>query len=671
MIYIALPFLLLLSPLFAAQPMGFAAPGMSQPGAIAPIPGMPDFSMSEQEFNEMIEFLSKLDEKELAELEQLGRQVLTDMGINPDTLEPIPGAQPLPGAGIPMPQPQVPAQPEQPKPAEPTLPPTPEISAEDRARMGQALNELIETLNEIRLKASSVYLYDDILSIDPKIDSLTYYLKVINQKSHVARLFDKQFIELRKNIEALLKAIKVINTQLSADTSLIESIDDPYFILNVAETATTEEITEAFEAIKNSNDPEKLRESAVAEGLSESEIKRILKQAKINFSSIQDAYDRLKDPDLRDEVDRERSAVIGHLQETREALSELIKQFVRKFEEFADEKRLMPQIEEFMKKYEPYEAAQRKSMQQAEEARIKEIKALGASRPMMSPGFVFEPRLKYGSPRPSQDGGFPRYDFPSFPTAPSEKPREGAVKPDKEEKPKDGKKPSGNKGKGDKDKKDDKSKDKDKKDDKKGDKSKDKGKKDSKDTKAPKGWDLDLAQNMQNAVKKFEPSFKELTTLKAEQKLTDLQPYMHDLMATAADDVHNTAINEIIEKGKLEDLGEFLTKTKDKLPKDIAKKGALDPQIVRGYQVAWDPFFKQYGPTIKKLGDITKALVSPNADGIALNPVRAEKHIGSLSDQKPLAKLYNLTKSIAENTTKIQDALHPELKKSDGGSTKK
>jgi hypothetical protein len=668
MIYIFLPFLLFVNPLFASQPVALPMPGPgagAKPGAVSPIPGMPDFSMSEQEFNEMIEFLSKLDEKELAELEQLGRQVLTDMGINPDTLEPIPGSQPAPTPGIPAPQPPVPAQP-QPKP-EPSLPPTPEISGEDRARMTQILNELVQVLNEIRLKASSVYLYDDILPIDPKIDSLVYYSKVITQKAHVARLFDKQFEPLRKNLEALLKALKAINTQLSADTSIIESIDDPYFILNVADTATTEEVTAAYETLKAMNDPEKIRESAQADGLSESDIKKLIKQSKINFSTIQDAYDKLNDPELRDEVDHERADIIDHLQQTRQALSGLVKQFVRKFEEFAQEKQLMVQIEEFMKKYEPYEASQRKSMQKAEEERIKEIKALSAARPVMSPGFVFEPRVKYGTPKPSFDGGFPSYTPPSFPSTPSEKPGIPS-KPEEDKTKRDGKKP-GDKGK--KDDKDKKDKDKDKKDKDK-DKKKGDGKKPGKsDTKAPKGWDLDLAQNMQGAVKKFEPSFKELTKLNAEQKLTDLQPYMHDLMATTADDVHDTTVNEIIEKGKLEDLQEFLSKTKDKLPKDLSKKGALDPQIIKGYQVAWDPFYKQYGKTIKKLGELTKALVSPSDTSLPLNPTRVAKHIGTLDTPKPFAKLYNITKSIAENTEKIQETLHPELKKKKPEDTKK
>ncbi len=224
------------------------------------------FQEVEQQFNYQptpeelaeLERLSKLTPEELdAEL----RKALMEMGIDPDTGEPL-GASAAPLATT----------------SEPTTTATstaaPVASADDVASIKAMLKRLAKSLENIQLKLSLHPEHSGALSgFTQELADLTYYVKVINHKSRLVTLLDEKYQNI---VKALSSLEKTVSTQEPRVEFIVEESSSPsaYTILGVERGASDDEIEEAFEKLSEEKSPESVRESLKDQNLTEKELKK-------------------------------------------------------------------------------------------------------------------------------------------------------------------------------------------------------------------------------------------------------------------------------------------------------------------------------------------------------------------------------------------------------------
>lgn len=152
----------------------------------------------------MEEFLPSLSDEELEELAKIGQEIM-------DTAE---------KEGIPLWKPQEPAT-NKPAPATPVTVSQKEILKEQPVTKKAAPNaakkrliHLITIIDSIRQKASSDQeLEDDFSPLDKQINSLLYYLHVLNDEKLITFLIDKEFSELNEHLKELRYDLEVLNNK--------------------------------------------------------------------------------------------------------------------------------------------------------------------------------------------------------------------------------------------------------------------------------------------------------------------------------------------------------------------------------------------------------------------------------------------------------------------------
>ncbi len=501
----------------------------------APTPSfssMPDFKISDSELNSLVSYLESLDDKKLEELEQLTKKTLADMGIDYETLAPLP---------------QVPEKPIE-LPVEEKKPESPATKSEMAAvspmlinRAKEIIKNLIDAIEELRTKAATTLSYDATLNRWlPDLNRIAYYLRVVNKEVHYKRLSDPKFESLFQGLEKLNKAIRTYSPTLSAPITRPDSYEDPYEILSVSPSATNEEIENTYQELSNFQSPKLIQERLTLQGRSQAEIEKAVQEASISFDFITDAYEKLKDPKSRRLIDRELQAYYAaerttsrSLENAREALAASIGDAV-----FKDQ--VINKLEQFLKEYEPAELQQRQQMEKAEAQRAAEAKEIAIhkgydtgktqivkTRPTRLPW----EGLDFLNPTPP----------PSSPKAPAQPkeitptPEKGAASEAKKPTPKGGGGKGGKKEeKKDKDKGEDKDKDKEKKEDKdekgkKKDEKKDKDK--DKDKKKEELFDVLALQilELDESLSRFNQKFDRDFFLQAQIKQTPIEKLAPDL----------------------------------------------------------------------------------------------------------------------------------------------
>jgi hypothetical protein len=424
---------------------------MPQNGQVA-LPG--GMTMSEAEFKEMLDFLETLDEKELQELERIGREALVEMGINPDTLEQVgPAGQPT----LPMPTPEAKVTPPIKEPAKPV------IASENIEEVKKIIQRLIELLGSLRQKISQdPYETPVQRAFNQDLASLIYYLKLINKSHHYDRLFDAEYALIMQYIKELYEVIASQEPLFTVSPIIDYEYDDPYEILRVTYDAVDADIKHAFEKISEQKSPENIKKRLLEEGLAGKDLQRQVKQAQLNFSIIKDAYEKLSDPKTRAQIDRERQALYARQKKLSHVAQEALNNMMTALSQAFSGQRLNALLEDFLKKYEPQELELKKKMDKAEKDRFAEQQARAKIQPTRTPG-TYDAKVRYGQPSTSSGAGY--NPFASAAQSPSSTPDAAHPVAADEKKKADADKKGGTTA-GKKDKKDDKKEDKDKKDDK-------------------------------------------------------------------------------------------------------------------------------------------------------------------------------------------------------------
>lgn len=328
----------------------------------------PGVDISEKELEQLYNVLQNMSDEELQEIETLSKNMLKDMGYDPETLQPINA----------VPQPIVPQKEKFAMPAKPEPQITrvePEPSKITLATVPALLQSLIDQLIQLQTKAATSEQANDrrLQQVLSDLHHLLYDLKVINKPHHHKRLALPEFDKLRNTLSRLDTALTAATSQFTS-AQREELWENPYTLLGVDPSATQEEIDKAYESVKEQIGPDAVSARMAKEGRDPQDIKRATKEAELNFEFITEAYEKVKDPESRAIIDKERLAQLKKKEATARATKHAIDMAVSALNNAIFEHLLLNELETFLKKYEPAELEMRKRMEEAEAKSLEEHK---------------------------------------------------------------------------------------------------------------------------------------------------------------------------------------------------------------------------------------------------------------------------------------------------------
>lgn len=344
-----------------------------------------------------------MSDEDLQEIETLSKNMLKEMGYDPETLQPVKPTAPTP----PPPQDRFPqpAKIEQPTPT--IIEPQP--SKVTLATVPALLRSLIDHLTVVRTKAATTDQSRDrrLQQLLSDLNLLIYDLKVIDKPHHHKRLALPEFDRLRTTLSRLDAALTAATAQLSS-TPEDELYESPYTLLSLDPTATQEEIEAAYLSVQEQIGPDAVRERATKEGLEPKDIKRAVKEAELNFEFVTDAYEKIKDPESRAIIDKEREAHVMKKEIGTRTSKQALDKATSALNYAIFENLLLNELDTFLKKYEPAELEMRKRMEE-EEAKRREEHKLFSERPLRAETKPLHIKSTEGRGRFDYGG---RYDYP-------------------------------------------------------------------------------------------------------------------------------------------------------------------------------------------------------------------------------------------------------------------
>lgn len=336
--------------------------------------------MAQELENFMTEF-NNLPDEEKRLLEDLSNQIETMMqeeGLDPSNPEELIKWLEKQESEEPQPEQKEKKEPEKNKPVTPIVIEATE-NINDTAMM---LDNLNKTLALFRQKASlNTYMNNSIGRLNLELNEFTYFLNILKEPDIIKYLISKEFQTLYKN---LIKLSKVLDKN-EKNINIIENLDqelNPYEVLGLSSHASNQDIEKAYKELKELYDSENLRKTLRKENLSEKEIEKKLKQAKLSFSFIQNAYDSLKDPKEKAQLDK-------NLRQSEYIENQLEKNSLEAFEAIKLELtnslfNILSDIKKLLEKYKPEELAKAKAQEELEKKILEESKktiALSKSPP--------------------------------------------------------------------------------------------------------------------------------------------------------------------------------------------------------------------------------------------------------------------------------------------------
>lgn len=647
------------------QPQVPPFPQASPNGMITPIPGMSDFSMTEAEFNEMLEFLSTLKPEELEELEKVGRGILMEQGIDPDTLQPIPGAQ-QPGG---MPQrpiapPPVRETPTVPKPEEP------KVAAQDVEDVVALVSRLSRRVESLMHKLSAQPRRDTPLkSLVPELAELSISLRLMGNKDLALRLATPESTLLKQALQTLDAVFTAYEERaLIPPTPPVRDEEDPYSILGVPYTASEDDIEEAFAVLSDTKSPEVVRAKKVSEGLAGKDLERSIKDARRTFAFIEDAYEKLRDPKMRAHVDRQHAALIDAEKQALERSRSAEQAIAEAFTNAIYSERLLDEGESFFKRYEPTALALKKSMEAEEAARRQEMEQATYITPYPTYGSYDLPsRVGDGGGSSYQDSG--SYYPPSsnsFDFGSSEQPQYPSFGESPEERAKGGERGSGAKSSGgekaEKNGKDEKGEEKGK--------DKDADKKDAKAPGKPKSGDDKKKKKEKTPPELMDELGKQLKNfdeiVKSPEAAVLLTPLAEYLRKPVTDDIPvdatlNARIDEFSKALDIEKIEKTLQAIDKGIEPLLIKNTKGDKELPKKtrdfYRTKWTPIESGIAQ-IRVLHKQIDAIITSGDTPVA--PERMVAHSGTLTEPQPLGTLQKKLGDSTKLIEKIEKLLFPE-----------
>lgn len=350
-------------------------PQGGQPGGANP------FQVSEADLQSLYGYLQNLDDKELKELEDLSKQMLSEMGFDPETLQPLPADAQKKPATEPKPPATVPVPHEQPAPPKLPVMPQEQPSEQTLKQIPVMLQSLIDHFSFLIGKAAASRSVKQAMQRwETDIKDMLFFLKAVNKPHHRTRLATPEFKRL---VESLMR----LNTVMGQYEPLVVTVektgdwDDPYELLGIFGTADEQEITRAYEKIKARRGPDAVRARLEKSSLTPQERERELKRAALGFELITDAYDQLKDPKSRAIVDKERAALESARRSTQGSALQALDAILRTFGNALYQDQLLNNLEAFLKKYEPQELELRKQQLEREAKEKKKLEEEAKRKP--------------------------------------------------------------------------------------------------------------------------------------------------------------------------------------------------------------------------------------------------------------------------------------------------
>ncbi len=362
---------------------------------------------SEEELEQMMEMINELSEEDQQALEELGREIINNMsdeelqelseafGVTPEELR----------ADAQRP-PQQPTQPKQPqKPEQPQQPQKQQEQQFLSTQETQALvNNTIMVLEKLIQKAD--LLPQDMNKLEPSIkemQDIVAYLKIIRNKQHMQRLASNEYKDIVTTLQMLTPQLQKLEPRIEVPE--VDEEQNPYQVLGLTQQATQQEIQQQYEKLKSEKSPEEVEKRLQEQGASPRQIKKAVRDARIAFTDIQEAYNTLSDPKMREQIQRQKSAQQKQLTDMRQTVIETQNEVVNTLKTAIENNNIISRLEAFLKAYEPQELEKKKQLEKAEQEQRKSQKERERQRPPQPGGQRLEPRPKPPKKIPEPRGG--------------------------------------------------------------------------------------------------------------------------------------------------------------------------------------------------------------------------------------------------------------------------
>ncbi len=380
--------------------------------------------ISEKEIMEAQEFFNKLTPEEKQEIEKLSQDFLNDLqkAFDEEQEASVQSEQSS------EPEPKV--EEEKSKPiAKPTLKQT------DKEFAKKLIRALISNIQELKQEAQN----DDSVARRlnawiTDINDLVYYLNVLDKDSLIAHLVSSDFQRIYNNLIKLNDALEESIALFKVKAVLSEETEDPYEVLGISTDASTEDIEAAFNRLKNERDPQIVEKKLQEEGLSEKDIQRKVKEARLSFGLIETAYESLKDPKSRKQVDLDMLSRQGPEKKSKNVSQKAFNKILKAFGTAFYDDAILADIKKLLEKYEPEAIERKKQIEQAQQEAKKAQEEISKRKITPTPSRPeYKPTPRY---RPEEYERPSYYPYQPSPFLPHENVEQ---QPKKEEKKEEGK----------------------------------------------------------------------------------------------------------------------------------------------------------------------------------------------------------------------------------------
>ena len=368
----------------------------------ADMPPMPEHMPSPEELEAMVADIEKNDPELFKLLQEEGRRILIENGIDPDSFE-----QPKTDAGQETPKAPTQAPERAKKPTEFERPVTTGPAIRGMKEIESLISALIESLNSMRLKAhvntSIARLLD---RFKRELDDLLYYLPVLKNKPIVSYLATAAYTPFYNRLKSFAYTILDLEQQLLVDDLYAEKHDTPYHILSVRAGSDEKQIEAAYKKLMKAKDPKELKKRLKDQEFSKREQEFILQENDLQIKTIKEAYDVLKDTNTKKRLDREHEIRISQRLSGGAISKELLAKIGKACTDFIYQQRALEDIKKLIAEYAPEAAKNKAKIEeelQQERERVQEAK----KRPQQpSPRGPMSPRTYYPEARSGNSSGY-------------------------------------------------------------------------------------------------------------------------------------------------------------------------------------------------------------------------------------------------------------------------